>query len=180
MKNIGKITSKILRISVLIIFIVGFSLNSLYMLAYTRDSTNLIKIGKFALYVDEDETMKPLATKNDILVIKKEQEYEKNDVVVYKFNDCNKIKRIIQKSTINNDSLYEVKGDNNYYIEPYEISNRQIKGRVVNKIKYIGFAISIITSKVLFSINILLLAFLAYNRIKYKIRINKKRKNKKQ
>lgn len=180
MKNIEKILNKTFKIVILIIFTLGFCLNSLYMLAYTIDPTYLIKLGSVALYIDKEETMKPFATKNDILVIKKEKEYEKNDVVVYKFNNSNKIKRIIQTNTINNEKMYEVKGDNNYYIEPYEVSNKQIKGKVIKNIKNIGFIINIIKSKILFTINTCILTFLAYNRIKYKIRINKKRKNKKQ
>ena len=81
-----------------------------------------------------------------------------------------RVKRIIEIKKINRTEYYTTKGDNNYYLDPGEIQKSNIEGKVIGRIRYLGFFLKIIQSKwfTLFVTIVLILIVLFYENMKRK------------
>lgn len=176
MKYLKKTIAKIISATLLATLIIIVILNTIYSLWKTWNSTYILKLGNLMLYQDKTSAMEPNIKKQDLLVVKKQETYSVNDIIVFTQNGENKVRRITGNNGNNIENNYTVKGDINFYNEPYEINENQIKGKVVKVAKNLAFVLNLIQSKILLIINTILLSIIAYYRIKVKIRINKKRK----
>lgn len=176
MKYLKKIIIKIISTTFLSTIIIIVILNTTYSLGKVLSSTYILKLGNLMFYQDKTSAMEPNIKKQDLLVVKKQEIYNVNDIIVYTQNGENKVRRITRNTGNNIEDNYIAKGDENFYNEPYEIQKDQIKGKVVKVVKNFAFVLNLIQSKILLIINTILLSIIAYYRIKAKIRINKKRK----
>ena len=176
MKYLKKITTKIVEIILLVLIVGTALLNTVYSLKKTWNSTYILKIGNILFYQEKAAVMEPNIKKQDLIIIKLQKEYETNDVIVYTHNEEIKVRRITGNNGNNLEDSYTVKGDNNFYNEPYEVNKNQIKGKVVKTLKGLAFVLRLIESKILLIINTAILSIIVYYRIKIKLRTNKKRK----
>lgn len=176
MKYLKKIIIKIISTTFLSTIIIIVILNTTYSLGKVLSSTYILKLGNLMFYQDKTSAMEPNIKKQDLLVVKKQEIYNVNDIIVYTQNGENKVRRITRNTGNNIEDNYIAKGDENFYNEPYEIQKDQIKGKVEKVVKNFAFVLNLIQSKILLIINTILLSIIAYYRIKAKIRINKKRK----
>ncbi len=176
MKYLKKIITKIIK-TIFLILIIGIAiLNTVYSLQKNWKSTYMLKIGNILFYQDNTTAMEPNIKKQDLMIIKLQKKYEINDVIVFIQNDETKIRRITSNSGNNIEDSYIVKGDNNFYNEPYEVHKIQVMGKVTKTFRGLAFVLKLIESKFLLILNTALLSIMVYYRIKIKIRINKKRK----
>lgn len=176
MKYLKKIITKIFKIILLILIVGTAILNTVYSLEKTWDSTYILKIGQLMFYTEKTSVMEPNIKKQDLILIKKQEDYTVNDIIVFTQNGEIKVRRITGNNGNNIEDSYTAKGDKNFYNEPYEIHKTQIKGKVMKVYKNFAFLLRFAQSKVLLIINTILLSIIAYYRIKIKIRVNKKRK----
>lgn len=176
MKYLKKIITKIVEVILLVLIIGTALLNTVYFLGKTWNLTYILKIGNILFYQEKATAMEPNIKKQDLIIIKSQKEYKTNDVIVYTHNEEIKVRRITGNNGNNLVDSYTVKGDNSFYNEPYEIQEKQIKGKVVKVAKNLAFVLNLIQSKTLLIINTILLFIIAYYRIKIRVRTNKKRK----
>ena len=121
MKTIIKIILNILIIFMLIVLC--FILISKY--------NNNFNIFGYTTFINTGTSMYPNIDINDLLIVKKEDNYYVNDIITY-INDENIITthRIIE---IDNNT-YITKGDSNNFIDGYHVKNNDIYGKVVYQI----------------------------------------------
>lgn len=176
MKYLKKIIIRVVEIIFTVLIVGTVLLNTVYSLRKAWNPTYMLKIGNVLFCQDEENAMEPNIKKQDLIVIKKTKEYETNDIIVYIQNEEIKVRRITGNSGNNLENIYTIKGDNNFYNEPYEIYESQIKGKVVKSFRGLAFALRLIESKTLLVVNTVLLSIIVYYRIKIRLRTNKKRK----
>lgn len=91
--------------------------------------TNIKPFGIQILKVDSN-SMSPELKKGDIIVIKKEKDYNVGDIIAYKTKDKYLIThRIIEKD----ENVYVTKGDNNNTKDEEKVCQNFIQGKVISK-----------------------------------------------
>ena len=96
-------------------------------LKFFSKDTNIKPFGIQILKV-QSNSMSPEFRKEDIIVIKKEKEYEVGDIITFKTKDGNLIThRIIEK----NENEFITKGDNNNTKDEEKITSSCIQGKVI-------------------------------------------------
>jgi signal peptidase len=88
-------------------------------------------------------SMEPELKVNDLVIIKKQKSYQRDDIIVYQDDDLLVIHRLIE---INGENAI-TKGDANEVNDP-EISTAQIKGKMVMHIHFIGCIVQFIKSTI--------------------------------
>ena len=121
MKNFKKLLSYFSLILSILLVIVMITLKF-----FSKD-TNIKPFGIQILKV-QSNSMSPEFRKEDIIVIKKEKEYEVGDIITFKTKDGNLIThRIIEK----NENEFITKGDNNNTKDEEKITSSCIQGKVI-------------------------------------------------
>ena len=121
MKNFKKLLSYFSLILSILLVIVMITLKF-----FSKD-TNIKQFGIQILKV-QSNSMSPEFRKEDIIVIKKEKEYEVGDIITFKTKDGNLIThRIIEK----NENEFITKGDNNNTKDEEKITSSCIQGKVI-------------------------------------------------
>ena len=121
MKNFKKLLSYFSLILSILLVIVMITLKF-----FSKD-TNIKPFGIQILKV-QSNSMSPEFRKDDIIVIKKEKEYEVGDIITFKTKDGNLIThRIIEK----NENEFITKGDNNNTKDEEKITSSCIQGKVI-------------------------------------------------
>lgn len=96
-------------------------------LKFFSKDTNIKPFGIQILKV-QSNSMNPEFRKEDIIVIKKEKEYEVGDIITFKTKDGNLIThRIIEK----NENEFITKGDSNNTKDEEKITSSCIQGKVI-------------------------------------------------
>lgn len=175
MKSLKRIIVSSLKFICLIIVILIAIGNAIYIFRKNLDKTHIFTIGNFQFYIDETNAMIPTITKKDIMIIKSDKNYKQDDIVVFEQNGNLKIRRIMQNLGNNIENSFAVKGDNNLYNEPYEVNEKQIKGKVIKTINKMAFLVKIVQSKALLIINTSVLALIVYIKIKTNKNMKKRR-----
>ena len=77
----------------------------------------------------------------DVVIIKKckPEDIIIGDIIEYQMNGYSVIHRVIDKRQKNKEFYYTTKGDNNLKKDDKEVSEDQLSGKVIFKIKYIGY-----------------------------------------
>ena len=77
----------------------------------------------------------------DVVIIKKckPEDIIIGDIIEYQMNGYSVIHRVIDKRQKNKEFYYTTKGDNNFKKDDKEVSEDQLSGKVIFKIKYIGY-----------------------------------------
>lgn len=121
MKSFKKLLSYFILILSILLVIVMITLKF-----FSKD-TNIKPFGIQILKV-QSNSMNPEFRKEDIIVIKKEKEYEVGDIITFKTKDGNLIThRIIEK----NENEFITKGDSNNTKDEEKITSSCIQGKVI-------------------------------------------------
>ncbi len=121
MKSFKKLLSYFILILSILLVIVMITLKF-----FSKD-TNIKPFGIQILKV-QSNSMNPEFRKEDIIVIKKEKEYEVGDIITFKTKDGNLIThRIIEK----NENEFITKGDGNNTKDEEKITSSCIQGKVI-------------------------------------------------
>ena len=104
---------------------------------------------KYQLIAIGSNSMKDVYERGDAVLVEK---YNKNninninigDILVYEHNNLIITHRVVDKYYVNGHVNFRTKGDNNEAIDSNTIKEEDVKGIVINRIKYIGYPTIII------------------------------------
>lgn len=128
----------------IVIIIVLISLYTCYIKIIKKE--NMVFIGNYGLAVILSGSMEPTLSINDLVIVKKNTEYLKDDIIVYDNDTSLVVHRIVSQDT--NKTI--TKGDANN-TNDLPILNKNIKGKVVKKYSKIGKYIVYISNPVYIS-----------------------------
>lgn len=99
----------------------------------------VVAIYAFGLRLDVvlSDSMSPTFYKDDIVVVRQYDEYEKGDIVEYQLSSVSKpvTHRVVEKIGTGKNATYRTKGDANTQPEDYTISHDKINGKVITVIE---------------------------------------------
>lgn len=104
------------------------------------------------VYVIVSPSMEPTINKYDVVITKKENNYQKGDIITFYSNSIDTggytiTHRINRISQIDNKNYYITKGDNNSKEDIGYIEEKDIVGKVIKVIPYIGYINHLIATK---------------------------------
>lgn len=82
----------------------------------------------------ESNSMQPVLNKGDMVYVQKENQYNKNDIIAFTYNNQTYIHRIIFKTN----NTYRTKGDATQNLDLWTLENNHIHGKMIFKIPKIG------------------------------------------
>ncbi len=95
-------------------------------------------VGRYTIMAIGSESMKGTIDKGDVIFIdKKDDNYDIGDIVVFDYKGTIIVHRIVNKVSGQN-VYYETKGDANNGLDDWKLSEKDIKGKCLFTIKYIG------------------------------------------
>lgn len=173
--QIKKLLKKILKYVGIFILCCLIAYNIIFMFNEVFAKRKYVKF--FGLYIstEKENSMSPTIRKNSLIIGVKTKNIKNDDIIGYDIDGSLKYHRFIKKS---NQNLYITKADKNYNYDFEEKSTDQIKAKKVIAIPVIGWIFKIFESKVT-TIFIIIALLLKYSYNNYKIKINQKRKEKK-
>ena len=143
---------------VLLIFL--FSFSSLMLFSYK-------KLSKYSIAIVMSDSMTPVLNKYDLIIIKKQDEYNESDIVAYYENNNIIVHRIISKGN----NYVITKGDANK-IDDNKIKLKNLKGKVIRNFNYAGKIVVLLQKR---NIRIILYVVLMLSIILTNRGFNKKR-----
>lgn len=152
-----RVTKKIFKYIMLSVFIVLFIVN---LILSFEENTHIFGIYVFNIV---SESMEPILDKNDLVFVKKcdASQLKKGDIITFKQDGRVISHRIIDIKRQSGIIKFETKGDNNEIADPDKISEEQIYGKVVYRLKQIGQAVDYIQNARGF-INVGIFAIIVY------------------
>jgi len=84
-------------------------------------------------------SMQPAIKTGSLIITKAETLYRENDIITYKINSLTKTHRIVSVNSTNNLPVYATKGDANNNIDLEKPTQKQIHGRMVFALPYLGY-----------------------------------------
>jgi|SRR3990167_4538736 len=128
---------------------------------------NVIK--NYGLYIVESNSMSPSIKRGDLLISSKLDSYKVSDVITFTYPyDVNKlISHRITEVTFENGPIggqvvfYKTKGDANSTIDPWQIKNSYIKGKVFFLVPFIGYLVFFIRHPIGYLLTVVVFCFLA-------------------
>lgn len=114
---------------------------------------NIVFLGNYGMAVIMSGSMEPSLSLYDLTIIKKEKDYNNDDIVVYNENNNLVVHRIVEKT----DDFITTKGDAND-IADLPIIKENIKGKVVKAIPNLGKIILYMSNPMYISLTIILIA----------------------
>ena len=109
------------------------------------------------IYKISSSSMSPSLNLNSLVIVKKPKILKTGDIISYKQNNTGPIitHRITDISFIHGNYFFNTKGDNNEEKDPQPISEKEIIGKVVVSVPYLGIVV-FNKNKLFFIISILL------------------------
>jgi signal peptidase len=107
---------------------------------------------EYAIVVVEGVSMNPTYTEGDLLVVQGIPEtrcIEVHDVIVFHDPydwDTLILHRVVDVYTLNDQMIFRTKGDNNDYADPWLVRDEHVVGTVLQKLPYVGGAVTAIQS----------------------------------
>lgn len=145
---------------VLLILIFLFSFSSIMLFSYK-------KLSKYSIAIVMSDSMTPVLNKYDLIIIKKQDEYNESDIVAYYENNNIIVHRIISKGN----NYVITKGDANK-IDDNKIKLKNLKGKVIRNFNYAGKIVVLLQKR---NIRIILYVVLTLSIILTNKGFNKKR-----
>lgn len=128
-KKRGKMNKNVKNNFILIISIIFLLI--ILILKINSNKNSITPFGITILKVSSNSMM-PTFKKDDIIIVKKEKDYEKGDIITYKLeNNYLVTHRIIEKY----ENVFITKGDNNNTKDEKEVKTEDIIGKVIFIIK---------------------------------------------
>ncbi len=145
---------------ILLILIFLFSFSSIMSFLYK-------KLSKYSIAIVMSDSMTPVLNKYDLIIIKKQDEYNESDIVAYYENNNIIVHRIILKGN----NYVITKGDANK-VDDNKIKLKNLKGKVIRNFNYAGKMIVLLQKR---NIRIILYVVLTLSIILTNRGFNKKR-----
>ena len=145
---------------VLLILIFLFSFSSIMLFSYK-------KLSKYSIAIVMSDSMTPVLNKYDLIIIKKQDEYNESDIVSYYENNNIIVHRIILKGN----NYVITKGDANK-VDDNKIKLKNLKGKVIRNFNYAGKIVVLLQKR---NIRIILYVVLTLSIILTNRGFNKKR-----
>ena len=145
---------------VLLILIFLFSFSSIILFSYK-------KLSKYSIAIVMSDSMTPVLNKYDLIIIKKQDEYNESDIVAYYENNNIIVHRIILKGN----NYVITKGDANK-VDDNKIKLKNLKGKVIRNFNYAGKIVVLLQKR---NIRIILYVVLTLSIILTNSGFNKKR-----
>ena len=145
---------------VLLILIFLFSFSSIMLFSYK-------KLSKYSIAIVMSDSMTPVLNKYDLIIIKKQAEYNESDIVAYYENNNIIVHRIILKGN----NYVITKGDANK-VDDNKIKLKNLKGKVIRNFNYAGKIVVLLQKR---NIRIILYVVLTLSIILTNRGFNKKR-----
>lgn len=133
----------------IVINIILISLYTCYIKIIKKE--NMVFIGNYGMAVILSGSMEPTLSINDLVIVKKNTDYQKNDIIVYDNDNSLVVHRIISKDT--NKTI--TKGDANN-TDDLPIPNKDIKGKVIKTYSKIGKYIVYLSNPVYISMIVII------------------------
>ena len=134
LKKIGSIFLDI----VIVLLVLVIILNVIFISG--KDDKKLPSLFGYKFLVDLTDSMKPVITPGDLIVIKSADEYKMGDIISYrnKKNEIitHRITRIVKDK--NGNEVYHLKGDNNNTEDRYKVKKEEIEGKLYKHYHKIG------------------------------------------
>ncbi|MBQ9018841.1 MAG: signal peptidase I [Bacilli bacterium] len=98
---------------------------------------------KFQTLVIGSQSMLPMIDKGDVVLIERLNKEEKDkvklgEILVYRYDNKIICHRVVKVSKRDNGTFYKTKGDNNDQDDKIVLSRKEVMGKVIYRIKYIG------------------------------------------
>ena len=174
-KNLHNRIKKLIYIFLIIIL---YNIVLLYMSYIDKFDTPNFYIYK--AYIITTQSMEPELKKDDVIVIKKvkENNLKQNDIITFKKGGETITHRIVQIEDTENGKLYLTKGDNNNVLDEKALQFKDVEGKMIMKIPYLGKIVSTLKNGIVIILVVLIFLILYLNRIeaKEKSRIRRQKK----
>lgn len=132
MSFLRKLGSILLDI-VIVLLVLLIIMNIFFITDVTND--RIPSLFGYKFMVDLTDSMEPAIDAGDLIIIKVEKEYNKNDIVSYRNSNHEIITHRIVEKTKNG---YYLKGDNNSKLDEGVVNNKNIEGRLVMTVHKLG------------------------------------------
>jgi len=113
----------------------------IFLLAAYLLVSNLGIYGEYRTFSVRSGSMEPAISTGDIIIVKKEEGYQVNDIITFVNEEDRIITHRIIKDNVQNEN-YITQGDANATSDEDEVSDRQIVGRVQAVIPRLGFLVA--------------------------------------
>lgn len=118
-------------------------------IAFTKTSFDR---SNFFAFIIESQSMKPVLSPGSLIIVETQSNYFPGDVVTFIVKDNpNKnpiTHRIFKSVTWNNQNMFATKGDANFTVDSQLISQKEIIGKVIYQIPYLGMFIYTAQTKI--------------------------------
>ena len=182
MKNLNQVNKKLNNIKNIVLYFICTILILYNILFQINSINNKQYIQLFNLYITviTDNSMSPELNKNTLVIGRKIQEKNIaiNNIIGFDINGILQFHRLVRINNENGETTYITKADNNYNVDIEEKELEQIKAQIVIKVPIIGVIFLFFQTKIA-TILIIILLILKFIINKKKIKLSKKRKNKK-
>jgi len=160
-----------------IVFYICVGINILFLLNSSILKKENLEIAGISFFRMQNDLMQNEINKNDLVIIKKakDSELQIGNIIAYEVNGNVRINKIINKK-----ETYTTKSNKNYYPDFEKISSKQIIGKKIASIRYLGILLEILKSQITswFILVFFILKF-SYNKYMKKIKKERIRKKKK-
>lgn len=172
-----------LKVTKIIINIIAIVLlyNIILILISCVNKIDNISLFGFKAYIITTDSMQPSINKEDVVVVKKEEEDKINVGDVITFNQNGKVitHRITNIEEQEGKKIYTTKGDNNNLEDKEKIDYSVIEGKNILAIPKLGYVINILENQIVFLFIVLIILILIFYKIKKQEKMENRREKKK-
>ena len=172
-----------LKVTKIIINIIAIVLlyNIILILISCVNKIDNISLFGFKAYIITTDSMQPSINKEDVVVVKKEEEDKINVGDVITFNQNGKVitHRITNIEEQEGKKIYTTKGDNNNLEDKEKIDYSVIEGKNILVIPKLGYVINILENQIVFLFIVLMLLILIFFKIRKQEKMENRREKKK-
>ena len=157
-----------------VILIIYLVINVILIIQTTITPKKVPSIFGYKTFSIVSESMEPVINVNDLVITKKckQQDVKQGDIISYKKGDVVITHRVDKVVNEKGYIYYLTKGDNNFILDEHEVKFKDIEGKYVCKVPYVGKVVVFLKNeKVVFFIILLLVVWYIANNKKNKKKI---------
>lgn len=176
LKKIKKDKKFKLTIIIYFFIIICVLYNVLFLINTTISQKKYFKIWGVSLFCVKTELMEDDLSKNDLVIVCSDDNYQTQDVIAYEVNNQIRINKIVYFD----ENKYVTKYNKTFYSDIENIHNENIIGKVVVSVPFLGLLLELLQSKFISILLLICLIFIySYNRYVFTKSRERKRKKKK-
>ena len=178
-KKRKEISNRIKKIIFIFLVLIIYNIVLLYISCIDKFDTPSFYIYK--AYIISTESMQPTINKGDAIIIKKinEDNLEIGDIVTFKIDKEIITHRIVRIESNGKENVYITKGDNNNITDDFVISYKDIEGKKILKIPYLGNIAEGLKNGIIIILVVLIFLIIHLNRLGTKEKSDERREKKK-